>query len=185
MHQKFTSKVVGQGKPPKQSEYASSKIKPNGTHKPSARHRERNPSLRTEVGRALRVRTSFLVHALLQALREEDVAELAQPVRLPGRIGSGGLGIEVVPVDRVREEVRRTRDGNHAGVGAFEQRRHQQAGEPEVPFTGWSVDTNERVLGRVGGEGKGGQPTDSSSQPVFVSDIVSSTQNTQGFRDDT
>lgn len=47
--------------------------------------------------------TSFLVQALLEGLREEDVAELAQPVRLPGGVGSGGLGVEVVPLYRRRE----------------------------------------------------------------------------------
>lgn len=77
---------------------------------------------------------SFAVDPLLEGLGEEDVAELAQPVRLPRLVRPGGLGVEVVPLQRRREDVSRAGNGHDSGIGALEQRRHQEARESEVPY---------------------------------------------------
>lgn len=77
-------------------------------------------------------RTAFAVEPLLELLREEDVAELAQAVRLPGLVRPFPLGVEVVPLHRRSEQMGRAGNRHHSSVRALEQARHQPVGEAEM-----------------------------------------------------
>lgn len=68
-------------------------------------------------------RTSFSIHSVLELLSEQDVGELAEPVRNPGAVGARLACIKIRPVHRPGEQVGGTRDGDHASFGALEQTR--------------------------------------------------------------